>query len=95
MGELAPMGGEARRRAARRLIVRRVNGRLDRPEGLWYSRSGNEVAVELVAIGHELVNAAPLFLAAAVSDAMEGGDGRSGPEVPRRASPAAQWPSRG
>lgn len=83
MGELVPMDGEVRRRVAERLVLRRVNARLDRLERLWYSRSSDKVAAELVAIGHELVNATPLFLPAAITEAMKGGDGRSGPEVGR------------
>ncbi|MEW6046682.1 MAG: hypothetical protein AB1609_09405 [Bacillota bacterium] len=71
MAELIPMDGEVRRRAERKLILRRVSKRLDTLERLWYTRSREEIAAELAEIGHELLDNASLFLPPAVTRAME------------------------
>lgn len=56
------MGEEARREVERRLVLRRIKRRQKTLRRSWYQLPRAEVGAELVAIGHELLAAAALFL---------------------------------
>ena len=56
------MGEEVRRKVEGRLVLRRINRRQKALRRSWYQLPRAEVGAELVAIGHELLAAAPLFL---------------------------------
>lgn len=62
MGNVFPMDGDAYRAAMAWSVLRRIRRRQDELRRRWYELSREEVETELLAIGQELVDAAPLFL---------------------------------
>ena len=62
MGNVLPIDGDAYRAAMAWSVLRRIRRRQEALRRRWYELSREEVEAELLAIGQELVDAAPLFL---------------------------------
>ena len=78
MARVRPLDDDAYRAAMAWSVLRRIKKRQDALRRRWHELSRDEVQDELVAIGQELVEAAPLFLPCAFEPGAKAAGSRNG-----------------
>lgn len=78
MGNVLPVNGDAYRAAMAWSVLRRIRRRQDALRRRWYELPREQVEAELLAIGRELVKAAPLFLPRCLDSGGDPGRGDNG-----------------